>query len=336
MSAVELVALPSRNGGRPLTVHLSWGIAESDMESIQALHAISFPVEYPDDYYNWLRSGSSVAIVAHVSHRDVVMDPHDTHSGVETELSTEAGVVEPPLVYSCLAGFCIGQLGHKRYEDGQLEPSPTGYLMSFAVDPRLRRRGVGELLLTRFLTYMFFNIPVPPLIRAGNGGLSFGKALAPVLKSFFTAVSSFLQQRLGIESHSEQLNNPPRDPKTLPDRPIDSGHSNLRCGVAEVWLHCLASDEALLRFYSSRGFMRVRVIRGFYMFDARLHDGMLLVIRRGDFSSLGNAVLQHGVCRYKQASTGSVGLRTDLTDGGEIVGLDEDLARVADIELFRS
>ncbi|KAH9589111.1 hypothetical protein LSM04_002320 [Trypanosoma melophagium] len=311
MDTSEVVILPS-NDGVPFSVELRWRIQPYEIDGLWRLHDASFPVKYDDDYYKWLLSDSCVAIVAYANEMQLA----SIFSSMESDCKMENGITtevdndnddgthdvsngDSSNSYSVVVGFCIGQVAHCRRRDGQIVPSPTGYLGSFAVDARLRCRGIGELLLRRFISYMLFYIPVPRylFLDSPEGMSSTSMTTTGTRTMMETGLMTLLMSRLeniilyifgypfdrekrkySEEKKEEAVS---RDTECNRKDSLPSLISNEnQYGLNEVWLHCLAENTKLLEYYYKRGFRRVMVKPQFYTFDGETHDGMLLVCSR--------------------------------------------------------
>ncbi|RNF11239.1 acetyltransferase [Trypanosoma rangeli] len=293
MSAPEIVALPARDGVS-MKVKLRWGVREDDLPTLEGLHAAAFPVKYNDEYYKWLLSDSCLALIAFTTSKCItsLLGTAESDQSAEIEEDTENSYSDsdvncdgPTSPYSVMVGFCIGQIAYGRRLDGVLVGSPTGYLGSFAVEKRVQRRGIGEVLLDRFLSYMLFSIPVPShlfldhLPPCPRSETLWG--LGPTLTAVGAKLSQwwFGKERSGIKDTTETALKYTKSSDAI--SPTASTHgSGDQVGLGEVWLHCLASDTNLLKFYVKRGFTCVFLAKHFYFFDDVYHHGMLLVYRR--------------------------------------------------------
>ncbi|ORC92722.1 acetyltransferase [Trypanosoma theileri] len=319
MNTSEVVVLPS-NDGVSLSVELRWRIQSSEIDGIWRLHDAAFPVKYESDYYQWLLSDSCVAVVAYATPKNLSSIFSCMESGDKMEKSTstddnnndnddnddskngdgthDVNNSDSSTSYSVVVGFCIGQLAHCRQRNGQLVPSPTGYLGSFAVDARLRCRGLGELLLERFISYMFFHIPVPRHLFLNNpeetssatkttitiatmktSAMNWWMSLLEKVTLYIFGYPFAFGKTTCGEERKEELVLRETERSDLYVLPNLHNNGSQR-GVKEVWLHCLAEDTKLLLYYFKRGFRRVLVIPQFYTFDGETHDGMLLVCSR--------------------------------------------------------
>nr|CCC94313.1 putative acetyltransferase [Trypanosoma congolense IL3000] len=334
MDQVEFAKLTSRDDVS-LTLELHWGISADDIRDLRALHELSFPLTYDDTYYQWLLSDSCVALTARISYCDFMRRVHTTEWEEHMEPPGQKESSGPNPAEYTVIGFCIGQMAYARYDDGSLAAGPTGYLGSFAVHPKFRRRGIGETLLRRYLSYMLFEIPVPRSLHLGERWGSYGHILQLVFKSVLAPVSwcSLWAERQG----ETQLCH-------MEDKVSNSSGSGSRekcclkprCGLPEVWLHCLSSDGALLHFYGARGFIRARELRGFYTINDQSCDAALLVLRSDDFVKLASTPSPCGSsCQETPHSTATKGVEV-CPECETRATLSGALAEVADIHLSGS
>jgi ribosomal protein S18 acetylase RimI-like enzyme len=161
-----------------------------------------------------------------------------------------------------IVGFAIGWEVRQRETcagpDGTDRVLRAGYLASFGVAASHRRCGVGRVLLSEFVSFFF----------------------AP----HYSLYCQF-QQRRSTDEAAMLMSDSSTDASEIDE-------SSPRC--RHVFLHCVAEDEALVRFYTERaGFRVTRVLRDFYSFPApqptvggallpcdRRYDALELVLER--------------------------------------------------------
>ncbi|EKF31197.1 acetyltransferase, putative [Trypanosoma cruzi marinkellei] len=294
MSDSEIVRLPPRDGV-PIEIKLRWGIQKDDLAALGVLHDAAFPVKYESEYYDWMLSESCLALLAFTTENCILSllkaAEHRQYTETERDEENSFGVVEnnaSSSLYSVMVGCCIGQIAYGQRRDGRIEASPTGYLGSFAVDSRMQRCGVGGVLLDRFLSYMFFTVPVPPHLFLDYSPPYLGyEGLWGLISSAYPRLFDWIS-RWWFGKDRKDTNHAAED--TLKDeKPCDSVDSTvnsqigrIQCGVGEVWLHCVAEDTKLLLYYMKRGFSPVLVAPNFYFFGGRYHEGALLVCRKDE------------------------------------------------------
>ncbi|RNF01161.1 acetyltransferase [Trypanosoma conorhini] len=293
MSAPEIITLPPRDGVS-MKLRLRWGVEQDDIPALEVLHVASFPVTYNYEYYHWLLSDSCLALIAFTTPNCIksllTAAENDKNTAMESDTKnssndSDVDCGESGSLYSVIVGFCIGQAAYGRRIDGRLLSTPTGYLGSFAVDNRVQRRGVGEVLLDRFLSYMLFSIPVPPHLFLDYSPPPYGREHLWRVGSALAAVGVTLAQwwfgkrRAGANTAvGEALRH--TNSSDVGSPAVNTHNSEGQVGLGEVWLHCLASDTNVLRFYVKRGFACTFLAKNFYFFDGCHHHGMLLVYRR--------------------------------------------------------
>ncbi|KEG15137.1 putative acetyltransferase [Trypanosoma grayi] len=306
--APELVTLRSRVG-TSLSVEVRWGIQQHDIEGIKALHGAAFPVKYEAAYYQWLLTDACVAVVAYTTADDIesllsggeyddgvdmparVQDNDDDvdGSGGGGGSGGDVGSYNSLATYTVPVGFCIGQLAHVRRHDGKLVASPTGYLGSFAVDEALRRCGIGELLLQRFLSHMHFKIWVSPLAYLDYCPPKQDAVSTPWWDSMLSVACGRL---CGWQHVEENAKDKRKQSRVLSEANCSSDdaasptqNERDRFGVAGVWLHCLSENTRLVLYYLKRGFTCAQLMPEFYYYEGLYHDAVLLVHHRDDARS---------------------------------------------------
>lgn len=229
---------------------------DTDIPRLRELHGVCFPIAYDDRFYTWLTSPQCICLVATTTAEttsetmvpDVATAPPESAAKEDTAwllspiTTSAAATVESPSgthPKSSRLDCVVGFIvGKIKYIEGPLLTNPVVYISTFGVDPDYRRFGVGHELLERFVA-MVCN---PAFIDTSPACAS--------LREKATSLSTRVLSVLSCLAPARR--------------------------ISQVWLHCLADDVDVIRFYTKRRFVIVEKLAEYYEFGGRFHDALML------------------------------------------------------------
>lgn len=266
--------------------------ATTDLFRLRQLHDECFPISYDQEFYNWLsRSPNCLCLlaVAAVSNKEKDEDHVTTNccdglEGVGVVVTSEEGTAtssaipvrrdarRPTLDSSStttadgtiIIGFLVGKL--KKVHHSLFQSETVGYVSTIGVDKQYRQQGLGRALLQLFQNLLSSDDPqlrreALDLLRDKTG------------------------RSIPVESYDGERGQQNRRP--LPSSPSRWWHPILRRmttgrqkkgvpDIANVYLHCLASDSGTVAFYRRMQYEVVDALPEYYEFHEQLHTAYLL------------------------------------------------------------